>query len=322
MKAMKNMLPPSRQAGSGNFRAPFPAVLFFICLLPCLVSGRNPVWHADIGLEFGFGSVVNRVGAVVNGYCSLEDFQVNARIAAHYSASGYGPRVSWPELQLGAGAVASFGGTTSRLDPFLSPVGNQTIRLNSVGYAFNAYLDTVRTSQLTGCLSIQVNKVRVTTENDALAFMSWDRFRTGALQAEYRDGDMKAGVSAVLWTGNPRGAKRIADTAYPARYGYKDLSDRLYGKYSHGVLSLQFQKKIKYFNSVRVEAGVDAEQVRHLLQNRFHDLISFPAAWNRSKTPHYPMLDSDGMPFTFEPGQKVRPARFFFFCGLNASTFY
>ena len=146
--------------------------------------------------------------------------------------------------------------------------------------------------------------------------------RTGAIQTEYRDGDMKAGLSAILWTGNPRGAKRAGDTDYPARFGYKDLSDRLYGKFSHGVLSLQFQKKVPYFNCARIEAGIDAEQVRHLLQNKFHDLISFPAAWNRSKTSHYPMLDSDGLPFLYQSGQKVRPAKFFFFCGLNAAIFY
>jgi len=292
-----------------------------LVFLPGLALAGLP-WRAEIGVELGIGSVVNRLGVTVKGYCGFNDLQANARIAGYYGLSGYGPPVPRPEFQAAVGVTLGFGRKSSDPDPFLSPVGNQTGRMNSVGYSYMLYLDTVRTSQLSGQVSLQFDKFQFLTENDALAFLAFDRFRTGAFMFAWRDGDAKAGVKAMLWTGNPRGAKRIQDPGYPSRFGYKDLSENLYGRFSSGMLAVFFQKKIPFFSDAVVEAGIDAEQVRNIFQNGFHDLISFPAAWNRSKTPHYPMLDTDGRPFLNLPGQKIRPARFFFFCGLDSPAFY
>ena len=49
-----------------------------------------------------------------------------------------------------------FGRDDSIKSLFISAAGNQTIKRNSVGYAFNYYLNHIKTSQATGTISLQL----------------------------------------------------------------------------------------------------------------------------------------------------------------------
>ena len=69
--------------------------------------------------------------------------------------------------------------------------------------------------------------------------------------------------------------------------------------------------------------GIDAEQVRHVFQNRIvHDMYFIPERFIGYKNVHYPMLQKDGTPFLQRPGQKVRKPKPFFNLGLNDNLFY
>ena len=104
--------------------------------------------------------------------------------------------------------------------------------------------------------------------------------------------------------------------------GYKDLTHAKYGKLSHGILAARADYYWKHGQVVRMESGVDAEQIRHLFQNKLvHDFL-VPAKLVKHKNPHYPMLQSDGSPYLFKKGQHVRPAKFYFQAGLNQMMFY
>ncbi len=48
----------------------------------------------------------------------------------------------------------------------------------------------------------------------------------------------------------------------------------------------------------------------------------FPKKWNKADNPHYPMLKSDGNPYLFLEGDKLRKTKFYFQTGLNQPIFY
>ncbi len=96
-----------------------------------------------------------------------------------------------------------------------------------------------------------------------------------------------------------------------------------YGNYSNGLLSLQVQQDLGYGQSVRADAGIDAEQVRHVFQNKLiHDFAFIPAKWVNPKSSHVPMLDTEGNPYLFQPKQEVRKPTPYFNLAANPSMFY
>jgi hypothetical protein len=69
--------------------------------------------------------------------------------------------------------------------------------------------------------------------------------------------------------------------------------------------------------------GIDAEQVRHALQNRFiHDMPFIPKGLNPPRQPHIPMVAADGKPYLFREGQEIRKARLWGNINVNAPVFY
>jgi hypothetical protein len=222
------------------------------------------------------------------------------------------------ELQISSGLLAGWGKRDMDSNPFISSVTNRTGRRYSIACAYNIYRDGMQMSQKTGSIAIQIRRVSVIAENDLLGDGK-DRFRTGGLAIQYRHFNTILGMSITTWTGEK--GKRITESDYPSRRGYRETTR--FGNYSHGIAALQVQHHLGYGQNVRVEAGVDAEQVRHLFQNRIiHDLCFLPARWVKTPSSHVPMLDTERNMYLFLPGQKILKPSFYGNIAANPSLFY
>ena len=310
-----------------NLRYKFHTLLL-ICLTQIQIAysqaNNRSDWGGMLGFTFGLGTITRQVGLVGGAYYHYDWIQVNTKIRAHYNFSTLGPPLKGMELQASLGLVFAFGKYDSLENKFLSPLSNQTGRKNSFGYAYNIYLDKINTSQSTGSIALQVHRFQMIIENDILAWKGTDKYRTGAFLLAYRLEDSQIAINSTLWTGDPsRNANLVRNSDYPGRYGYKNLSESPYGKLSHGLFSIQWQQILPYRQQFQMNIGVDSEHVRHFVQNKLiHDMYFVPGKWNKAHNPHYPMLDTEGMPFLFLENQKVKPTRPYIHMALNPGVFY
>ena len=276
------------------------------------------------GITFNLGTHFQRVGVFVAGYYYHNFFQLNAQARWYFNFKNLGPPLKGHEGQFSLGTVFSMGEYDEEQNPFISSVGNQTGRKYSIGYAYNFYLDQRETSQSTGTIGVQLNRVDIIVENDILGSLGSDRYRTSGIFLGYRIDDYRMGLNTTFWMGNadsPK-VKKIRDNSF-ARFGYKDLSEAEYGKYSHGLLSVQLEHVFPHSQTGRLNLGLDSEHVRNYVQNKvMHDLYFWPEKWNPARNYHVPMLDSDGFPYTYQPEQEVKPTIFFFDASLNPPYFY
>lgn len=281
------------------------------------------------GITCTFGSIVNRVGLTVQSYYVNDFVQINVQARGYYNLTSFGPRPRIPgwEFTGAVGAVIGFGPVMGEdVNPFLSPLSNQTNRRYAIGYAYHCYVDQMKTSQLSGSIAVHIEKFEIASENDAFSGLIDDRFRTGAVKMSYRLDDVtQVGISSLLWTGDTRsdGTFKVRKSAYPAAYGYKDISKGTYGHFSHGILALYAQRSWGYGQVTQLQVGTDSEWVRHVLQNKLiHDLAFVPEKINKARNPHIPMVDTEGMPYLYRKDQRVKPASFFLSGSLNPSLFY
>ncbi len=143
-------------------------------------------------------------------------------------------------------------------------------RAHEAAYYLVAYLDTDRTSQLSGGLRYRRTagtwSLGVQFENDALAQQLLDRYRTFALRVRYlrldRPVPVGVGARAVVWAGTTEGLGRLGrDEVY-------DLRGQRGGDQAHGVLALDL-----VLGALTLSLGADSEGIRSTLQNSFHYLI-------------------------------------------------
>jgi len=279
------------------------------------------------GLSFDFGNRVNRIGISVSGYYTYYFTQINATLKTHYNFQSLGIKQKTPEIQLGIGAEIGFGKTDSLRNNFIGLTENNLLQRNSFGYAYIRYWDKNQTSQSTGVLSVTVQHVKFVTENDLFAAgKGWrDRFRTGAFLIEYQYLNTKFAINSTFWTGDYTGCDNVYDSEYPARFGYRLSEKAQYGNFSLGLLSLQVNQllPLPYTQNAQLNIGIDAEQVRNVLQNKLiHDQPFFPKKWLTLKPVHIPMLDINNEQYLYKEGQEIRPIAFYFNLGLNNNLFY
>ena len=290
----------------------------FCCQMP--LSAQETIdnnFGGSLGISFAFGSTVNRIGVAANLFYFEDLIQANASLRLFYNLRTFGPPKRSRELQASLGAVGAWGENKGEYDLFLSPVSNQTGYRYSAGYAYLFYLDNKQTTQPAGMIGLQADQWQAIHENDILAGTGDDRFRTGGLMLAYQQEELRFALTYIGWTGDPKTpqARLVRDSDYHARRGYKDLSASTHGKYSHGILALQAEGLLDLGQVWRANLGIDAEQVRHFMQNKFmHDMITGGY--------HYPMLDEEGKPYLLKEEQKVRPVKLFYEGMLNAPPFY
>jgi hypothetical protein len=150
-----------------------------------------------------------------------------------------------------------------------------------------------------------------------------DRFRTAAFLFQYQQEDkLQLALSSTMWTGQYH-VKREYSAPQFYHGCYMDTLRGTYTNYSHGLLSLQAKYDVGAYQNLQANVGVDAEQLRNALQNKFiHDMKMVPKKWNKAKNCHLPMLDNNGGPYLYQEGQKIRRARPFFNLHSNPNLFY
>jgi hypothetical protein len=306
----------------------FIKLAFFLLFLPFasasqVLPGTEIRLGINLGLNLAFGSHFQRLGLNFHMYVISRSFQSNSEIRAYVNFKSLGPKFSYPELVLSQGIVFAYGPGRDFLNPFISSISNQTSYSNSIAYSYNAYFNNRKTTQQTGIIAIEYNNVFVITENDLLARPMLDRFRTAALLVQYQYKDIfQAAINCTMWTGQM--GKRVSIANNKIASGcYLDSTGGVYTNTSHGLLSAQVKYNPGYSQNVQLNCGIDAEQVRNAVQNKFmHDMPLIPRKWNKSKNCHIPMLDENGDPYLYGADQKIRKARLYLNAFTNANLFY
>jgi hypothetical protein len=293
----------------------------------CAATASAQQWQTHnkgvtIGVVAALGNRYQRIGVVAQAYYTHQQVQLNAAVRLYRSYRNTGPAIRYNEIVTTGGVVVGYGQRRLTENPFVGVVANQTQYTNSVGYAYNLYLNRIKTSQQTGIVAVQVGDVSIVMENDIFARPTLDRFRTGAFLVSYRHRNLyEWAINCTLWTGQ-MGNKVTTNTSYPY-VGYMDTTGGVYTQYSHGLLSGQMKVALPYGQNLQANIGVDAEQVRNVVQNRgIHDMAFLPRKWRSRKNCHLPMLDTAGNQYLYLPGQKIKAARPYWNVFGNGSVFY
>jgi hypothetical protein len=276
------------------------------------------------GISLQFGTHIQRLGLMYQFYYFNSFVQISQGTSFHYNWKSLGPRKRGLEMQALLGLQFYWGEKSDRKKYLLNEYSLMAADKFSGGIMWRYYLDQVESSQSTGGLHFNLQQFGIIFENDLFGGTDGfqDKFRTGAMGITYQVDSLQLILQTTHWTGKAFDGPKVYDSLYPGKYGYRDLSNVKYGKYSHGILSLGINYFWKYNQTFRFESGIDAEQVRHALQNKLiHDFPLLPHQ-GKYENMHYPMLQPDGTPYTFREGQSIRKPRFYLQAGANPFMFY
>ncbi|MFI5148085.1 MAG: polymorphic toxin type 23 domain-containing protein [Bacteroidia bacterium] len=318
------------------YRIKGPTIIMMICWLGmtgklCSQSAVSDHMGVGFGLVAGLGTHFDRLGVCFRAYYLDEQRQVqlNADIRFYGNVKNLGPPGFSPEVQACLGAVFLYGKKNPVVnDLFLTCVSNQSHFSNSVGYAQQVYINPIGTRQRTGTVSFRFGRWDLISENDIFAKPILDRFRTGAILLQYTaDPQHQYGLNCTLWTGEMHHHAEIKNEHFPD--GYMDSVGATYSGYSHGLLSLQVKTMLPFYDQpalthpAQASIGIDAEQVRNAVQNKFiHDQYFLPRLWRSGHNCDMPMADDQGQQFLYLPGQKRKKPRPYLNGFLNPLLFY
>lgn len=204
-------------------------------------------------------------------------------------------------------------------------LNNLSKRQHSLFYSYNIYNNNKKTSQQTGTLGFSIDNWKVYMENDLFGSPHSDKFRTAGFAVIYKRNQHHFSSKIILWTGDGfgKGANRINNSDYPARFGYKNLENAPGGKSSAGIVCIGYAYTDIQNQNYSTGIGIDAEQLRHFFQNKMmHDLPFLPSWMISYPMPHYPMLQANGTPYLFQNGQRIRPPKLYYSLTMNKSGFY
>jgi len=301
----------------------------FLCAQLTFYNQNRFFVGGQAGVSFTFGTHQNRLGIILKGFVGYDFAQLNPQVAIYKNFYSIGANQSAWEMQTRIGAVVSWGVRDTARQIFVNEMSNQTTKRYSAGYGYIWYWDNQGTKQRAGSLSFQANKFQFMMENDFLCFIAQDRYRTGAVALSYYlTPQTRILLKHVSYTGNPygEGTNWVRNTDFPARFGYMDMNNVHFGDKSIGSITLGVEQALPYFQQANFDIGIDAEQVRNAMQNKFiHDNKLIPANWGddpEGKNPHIPMLDRDNKSYLYDKNQKIRRPKFFSLLSLNGSWFY
>lgn len=284
-----------------------------------LFTGNN--FGINLGVIGAFGTHVQRFGIVIQGYSFHKNYQVNAAIRFYNNFKDLGPKLEHPELNASLGLSVGYGSKTINENFFISTVGNQTGYTNSVAYSYNVWLNKIKTSQVTGIIGLQFNHFSIISENDALAKRFLDRFRTGALLFQYQNKRFQYAINMTMWTGKLGSGVRN-DSIFPPP-GYINTVNGVYSTLSHGLLTAQFNYVDNYSQNYQINTGIDADQIRNVIQNKMiHDMPFIPKKWNKAHNLHFPMIDRNNNQYLYRKDQQIRRVKLIINGYLNPTVFY
>ena len=306
------------------------SALFFACIFGLnQSSAQSDQWRVHIQLRANLGYPQNNIGCrLVGEYYYNSDMEFALAYDLTYHLSNYGPNTNHLEHSLMGTAQFVWG---RQFDPsaedlsFIKFLDSRRFR-NSFGYTWQRYFNSIQTSQNVGTIHMRFNKTVAQFSNDVFANTNGkDRFRTGGFAFGYYEDKTLFMSRILIWTGDShcQETKRIRDSDYPARWGYRDISECNYGRLSHGILSFGVIRDLDHGQTAGLQLGTDSEKVRNFIQNKvFHDMYFVPRFMNKTKNLHLPMKTANGDNYLYEEGQVVRPNKFVWQFSLNPSTMY
>ncbi len=281
---------------------------------------RDNHFGVHLGISANFGTHITRVGVRVQTYATYSFAQLNLGHQIYFNRLNLAERRHYISNRISIGAVL-LGGTRTAIPNFIfDGVNHQTQYQYGLGYNYLWYLDNEGTSQRSGGFGIHIEEFSILIENDLFSGTGRDRFRTSYFGVHYHNELINLNVNTQLWTGETWGTKlkNTPDSIY--QVGYKDLSETLLGRKSHGILSLGIDYLMGYGNRIHALVGIDHERIRHGLQNKFmHDKPFIPKKW-RNANVNYPMLNESGKP-VHRNGEE-RSGLFYYQFGLNRNLTY
>ena len=167
---------------------------------------------------------------------------------------------------------------------------------HNITYYFCHFASTDGTSQFSGGIDYTFlwNKglFRITMENDALAFLGLDEFRTGGGSLDYQffhKGKLLGiGIGTMLWTGSTKG---LTNLDFGQEY---DMSVQYGAMYSHGILFLNF-----HYQYVQLSMGFDSEKIRMQVQDTLHKWIDDGSIPGGSQSRDRIFIQLEVYPFDF-----------------------
>ena len=290
----------------------------------------NDPWKVHLQVVSSFGYPENTVGfRIVGEYKVGEEAELALAYGLSYNFRSYGPNIRHLEHSIMGTAHYVWGDEMSDPDEedlsYIKFLDSRSYQ-NSFGYTWQRFFNRIGTSQNVGTIHMRFNKTVTQFSNDVFANTNGkDRYRTGGFAFGFYENKTLYMSKLLIWTGDShcKEMKKIRETDYPARWGFRDITDCNYGKLSHGILSFGVTKDIGYGQTVGGNLGIDSESIRHLIQNKvFHDLYFVPRFMNKTKNLHLPMKTENGENFLFQDGQKVRKNRLVWQFSLNPTTLY
>ncbi|MEX2484519.1 MAG: polymorphic toxin type 23 domain-containing protein [Brumimicrobium sp.] len=277
-------------------------------------------WGLQIGISANFGTHINQLGLKIQGYFRYEFVQINGGNLFLFNASNLADRKNYFETRINLGSVLLAGRRNSVPTFIFDGLNHQSDYEYGLGYNYLWYLDDAKSSQVSGGFGFHVRQFSLLVENDIFSGNGRDRFRTSYTQLNYHNELINITLNTQLWTGETWGTKLQEDHKEKHPVGYKDLRNTIYGKKSHGILSVGADYNLYYGNSVSVLIGIDDERIRNGLQNRFmHNKPFLPKKW-RTQNVHYPMLDYRGLPTHSKEDTKM--SKLFLQFGQNRPVTY
>lgn len=281
-----------------------------VILVPLSLFGQSNFdlsYGVHLGLVANVGSHKTSLGLQFNTYVGIPYAQLNFASNVNLYAHSLGNRKKFIESRNALGVVLSAvkGKRYSNFE--FDALNHQSLNKYGIGYNYILYHDNRGTSQHSGGFALHFNKVSIYHENDAFTGQAEDRFRTAIARISYTDSLFKYSIGMNLWTGDSRNAPLVSEKSPICLSGFKNLEDRPYGKTSHGILFGEVKMNGIYQQNPNIRLGIDAEGIRHFVQNRmFHDLIFMPKNYER-KTPHYPTIDENGC-YTLDKSKRRKPS--------------
>lgn len=287
------------------------------------ITSKATNFYVRTGLSMQFGSHQNRVGLNISTSLGQSYANITLQYDLLYTLKDFGYFEKSLQNLLGLKFATAFGQKSINYRSIVNfPFSSQAFY--EFHYLYRYYFNKWNTNQPTGKIGLNFGHFFLYHENDLFAAKSVDKFRTAAMRIGYQDSVQSIATSFIFWTGNKDdpNTKRINSSDF-SRYGYFDLSETPFGKYSHGILAIDYSRQLPFANQIRFSTGYDHEKIRNSIQNKFmHDLPIWPRKWNTAKSRHVPMVDQDGKSYLYKEDQKLREGKFYWGVFLNSPNFY
>ena len=306
----------------------FVTLILFFCISLTGLSSQADDLKVHLQVIVNLGSPVNNLGCrLVATYQVDPSAELALGYSITYNLRNYGPKKRHLEHSILGSAHYLWADQSDPIDDFtyIKYIDSRST-LNSLGYTWERYFNKIGTTQNVGTIHFRLDKTILQFSNDAFANTDGkDRFRTGAFNIGWLENDTYYYSKLLIWVGDfhCKAAKKYKDTDYPARWGYKDISECNYGNLSHGILSFGAMHDVGGGQMAGIDFGIDAEQIRNTVQNKvIHDMYFIPNFMNKTKNLHIPMKTKNGENYMFLEDQEIRAARFVWQLSLNPSSLY